>query len=163
MFAKIFAQILDSTIAENYNNRHVFMDLLVLADIDGCVNATAEAIARKTNAPLDVVVRAIEFLSQPDEHSQNKECEGRRLVPIQEGRNWGWRIVSYAKYRAIRDSEQKREYNRDYYTSKKKKKPKRPKRKTVLDLPTHSGKRIIAANSPLLDPDRTGPQDGPPE
>lgn len=128
MFAKVFAQIFDSTIAENYQHRHVFMDLLVLADVDGVVNMTVEAIARRTNAPLDLVSEAIEALTLPDPHSQNREHDGRRLIPIEEGRGWGWRIVSYHHYRAIRDEEQRRQYHRDYYLEKKKKKDTRKKR-----------------------------------
>jgi len=126
MFAKIFAQIFDSTIAENYKYRHIFMDLLVMADVDGCVNKTAESIARHTNVPIEEIKAAIEFLSSPDPESQNKEHDGRRLIPIEEGRSWGWRIVSYAHYRNLRSEEERRQYHRDYY--EKKTKPKRQKR-----------------------------------
>lgn len=122
MFAKIFTQIFDSTIAENYRHRHVFMDLLVMADVDGVVNKTMEAIARTANAPIEEVQAAIEFLSMPDPHSQNREHDGRRLIPIEDGRAWGWKIVSYHHYRAIRDEEQRRQYHRDYYLERKKKK-----------------------------------------
>lgn len=128
MFAKVFQQIFDSTIAENYRHRHVFMDLLVMADIDGCVNKTIDAIARTANAPVEEIREAVEALCEPDPHSQNKEHEGRRLVPIEDGRAWGWRIVSYAHYRAIRDEEARRQYHRDYYTERKKKKQALPKR-----------------------------------
>jgi hypothetical protein len=114
MFAKIFYQIFDSTIAENWQHRHVFMDLLVLADVDGCVNKTASAIARQTNVPLEIVQAGIDALSAPDPDSQNKEHEGRRLIPIEEGRAWGWRIVSYQHYREMRDAEARRLYHRDY-------------------------------------------------
>ncbi len=128
MFAKIFHQIFDSTIAENYKHRHVFMDLLVLADITGCVDKTPEAIARHTNVPLEEVQEALVALSSPDPQSKNKEHQGRRLVPIEEGRSWGWRIVSYDHYRQIRDDEQRRQYHRDYYEkkTKPKRKPKNP-------------------------------------
>lgn len=142
MFAKIFSQIFDSTIAQNYRHRHVFMDLLVLADVDGCVNKTVEAIARNTNAPLQEVQEAIDALCSPDPHSQNKEHEGRRLVPIEEGRSWGWRIVSYQHYRAIRDEEQRRQYHRDYY--EKTTKPKRKKRAPGLGGEKHDGRRTLS-------------------
>lgn len=173
MFAKVFQQIFDSTIAENYRHRHVFMDLLVMADVDGVVNKTVEAIARTANAPIEEVRDAIEALCLPDPDSQNKEFEGRRLVPIEDGRAWGWRIVSYAHYRAIRDQEQRRQYHRDYYTAKTKKKPKanapaaKPKKRhkpyeELMRHPDHPGTYPIHPNSPFLDPDRLGP-DEPPE
>jgi hypothetical protein len=40
MFAKIFTQIFDSSIAEDYQTRHVFEDLLKLCDINGVVDIT---------------------------------------------------------------------------------------------------------------------------
>lgn len=103
------------------------MDLLVMADIDGCVNKTVDAVARRANAPVDEIREAIEALCQPDPDSQNREHEGRRLVPIEDGRAWGWRIVSYAHYRAIRDEEARRQYHRDYYESKTKPKKRKGK------------------------------------
>ena len=43
MFAKVFTQIFDSSIAENYEVRHVFEDMLKLADREGAVDMTGEA------------------------------------------------------------------------------------------------------------------------
>jgi hypothetical protein len=114
MFAKVFYQIFESSISEDYVSRHVFMDLLVLADEEGVVDKTPEAIARITNVPLEVVRRCIEILSQPDDKSRTVEEDGRRLCLIDEHRDWGWRIVNYAKYRAIRDEEARRVANRSY-------------------------------------------------
>lgn len=114
MFAKIFGQIFDSSIAENYRYRHVFMDLLVLADSDGVVDMTLEAISRRTNVPIDEVRAAIEFLSAPDAASNSPSEEGRRLLPIDERKPWGWQIVNYQHYRSIRNEEQRREYFREY-------------------------------------------------
>lgn len=129
LFAKIFTQIFDSSIAEDYEARHVFMDLLVLADSDGCVDMTAGAIARRTNVPPEVVERALTQLSSPDPATRSPDEEGRRIVPIDNARAWGWRIVNYAHYRAIRDEETRREYHRTYKRAKradaKAKKPKR--------------------------------------
>lgn len=138
MFAKIFHQIFDSTIAENYKHRHVFMDLLVLADVTGSVDMTPAAIARHTNVPLQEVQEALEALSSPDPDSKNKDHQGRRLVPLEEGRSWGWRIVSYDHYRKIRDEEQRREYHRDYYEKKTK-----PKRNDPKKNGTNNGKRLM--------------------
>jgi len=113
MFAKIFTQIFDSSIAENYEVRHVFEDLLKLADIDGVVDMTVEAIARRTNVPLEKVRHGIEELMKPDEQSRTKLHEGRRLVPLDSGREWGWIVVNYEHYRKIQDEETRRLYFRD--------------------------------------------------
>jgi hypothetical protein len=114
MFAKVFFQIFESSISDDYLCRHVFMDLLVLSDEEGVVDKTSKAISRITNVPLEIVERAIEKLSAPDPESRTPDEDGRRLVLIDNSRTWGWRIVNYPKYRAIRDEEARRISNRSY-------------------------------------------------
>lgn len=109
MFAKIFEQIFDSSIAENWQTRHVFEDMLKLCDRRGILDRTSEAIARRTNVPLDIVKKAIVELEQPDSRSRNPEFEGRRIVRLDVHRDWGWRIVNYEYYRQIASADQKRE------------------------------------------------------
>jgi hypothetical protein len=133
MFAKVFQQIFDSSIAENYRYRHIFMDMLVLADPDGGIDMTLEAIARRTNVPVDELREAITALSLPDASSRTQEFEGRRLVPIDAKRSWGWRVVSYGHYRAIRDEETRRQYQRDYYVERKAKKSLKKQVRTARD------------------------------
>jgi hypothetical protein len=113
MFAKVFGQIFDSSLAEDYNCRRMFMDLLVLADWDGIVDMTPEAISRRTNVPLPEVQRYIELLSRPDPLSRCPDCEGRRLVLIDSHRNWGWRIVNFLHYRNLKNEEARKEYFRN--------------------------------------------------
>src|SRR5580698_1301857 len=69
MYARVFTQILDSSISRNYLTRLVFMDCLLLADGDGILDITADAIARRTNIPLDIVLEAIKNLSEVDPDS----------------------------------------------------------------------------------------------
>jgi hypothetical protein len=109
MYAKVFTQILDSSISENYQIRHVFEDLLKLADINGVVDMTPEAIARRTNVPLEIVREAIEELEKPDPRSRNPDNDGRRIVRLDDHRDWGWMICNYHKYRSIENEEQRRE------------------------------------------------------
>ncbi len=113
MYAKIFAQIFDSSIAENYETRHTFEDLLKLADLDGVVDMTMEAISRRTNVPIEKVRVGIEELSKPDPKSRCREKEGRRIVLVDSNRDWGWVIVNYAHYRNLQDEETRRGYFRD--------------------------------------------------
>src|SRR5262249_45198145 len=82
VFAKVFNQIFDSSIAEDYNCRRMFMDLLVLADPTGAVDMTLEAISRRTNVPIAEVTRYINELCQPDVKSRSQLEEGKRLVPL---------------------------------------------------------------------------------
>lgn len=135
MFVKVFAQILDSTIADDWQVRHVFEDLLKLADYkNGVVDMTLAAISRRTGVPLDVITRAVEALSQPDPGSRSAEEEGRRIVLLDEHRAWGWRIVNYEHYRNIRDEEDRRAYFRERKRSQRARYSKCPgQSKTVKD------------------------------
>ncbi len=124
MFAKVFGQIFDSSIAEDYNCRRMFMDLLVLADPTGAVDMTHDAIARRTNVPIDEVRKYIDQLCQPDPTSRSRLEEGKRLTPLDKNRDWGWQIVNYQHYRRLKDEEARRSYFRNAqqkYRAKKKK------------------------------------------
>jgi hypothetical protein len=128
MFAKVFAQIFDSSIAEDHTIRHVFMDLLVLADVDGVIDMTKEAISRRTNVPLEIITKSIDVLCAPDVASRSKDEDGRRLMPIDSRRPWGWQVVNYHRYRGMKDEESRRAYYRDYRRQERAKKtePKKP-------------------------------------
>lgn len=108
LYARVFTQILDSSLADNWQARHIFEDLLKLAD-NGIVDMTRQAIARRTNVPMSVVDECITFLESPDPSSRDAEEEGRRLVRIDKHRDWGWRIVNWMKYESIRTSADQRE------------------------------------------------------
>jgi len=113
MFAKVFEQIFDSSIAEDYQVRLVFEDLLTLADIDGVVDKTPEALSRRTNVPLEIIKKAIAVLESPDPRSRRSEAEGRRLVRLDDHRDWGWLIVNYKYYRELASEEQRRAKTRE--------------------------------------------------
>jgi hypothetical protein len=99
MFAKVFAQILDSSLAEDYRVRLVFEDFLKLSDSKGIVDMTPQSIARRTNVPLEIVTTGIAALESPDPSSRTPDEEGRRIVRMDAHRTWGWRIVNFEKYR----------------------------------------------------------------
>ena len=143
VFAKIFAQIFDSSIAEDYIVRHVFMDLLVLADREGVVDMTPDAISRRTNVPIDLVLRAIGELAKPDQRSRSNHEDGRRIILLDSHRDWGWQIVNFEHYRQIRDEESRRAYFRDYkreYRASKSSTISPHQSTSVLDSPTMSTK-----------------------
>jgi hypothetical protein len=112
MCAKLFAQILDSSIAEDYRVRHIFQDLLILADPDGQVDMTKEAVARRLNIPMELLTLALTALMSPDRRSRSPDEAGRRLVPLDEHRDWGWRIVNYKAYNEIKSESARRDRNR---------------------------------------------------
>src|SRR5581483_626096 len=104
MYAKIFRQIYDSTVSDDWRVRTVFMHMLVLADRNGVVDMTPEAISRVTGIPLDMIEYGIEELQKPDGKSRSFAEEGRRIVLLcPEERTWGWRVVNYRTYRMMGD------------------------------------------------------------
>ena len=143
MFAKLFNQIFDSTIAEDHVVRHVFMDLLVLADRDGVVDMTPEAIGRRTNVPFELVSRALVKLAEPDTRSRSDLEAGARIVLIDSHRDWGWQIVNYQHYRSVVDDEARRTYFRD------RQREVRAKQKSVKDSQrqSHLSKKITQAEA----------------
>ena len=114
MYAKIFSQIFDSSIAEHPTVRHLFMDLIVLADASGVVDMTHEAIAKRTGTRLDIVRRGIAALCSPDPRSRSQIEDGRRMVLINSHRDWGWKLVNHGHYRSIRVDGDRTAYFRDY-------------------------------------------------
>lgn len=108
MYAKIFTQIFDSSIADNWKTRHVFEDLLKLADPNGVVDMTQNAIAARTRLPIEMVRDAIKELESPDPNSRSQEADGRRIERLDEHRDWGWHIINYHKFREIASEEQRR-------------------------------------------------------
>jgi hypothetical protein len=120
MFAKLFQSMYDGSLATHgpWEALVTFQQFLVLADRFGDVDITAEVIARRTIIPLPIIEKGISELCKPDPHSRDKREEGRRLVPINPERSWGWHIVNYSKYAAIRSAEERREYKASYYREK---------------------------------------------
>src|SRR5690606_24885445 len=57
---------------------------------------------------------ALRNLNEPDPESRSPEEGGRRIVLLEDHRNWGWIIVNHAKYKAIRNAEDRREKGREY-------------------------------------------------
>lgn len=103
LYSRVFLQILDSSIAEDFTTRHVFEDFLKLADHKtGTVDMTRQALARRLNIPLETLNAAIARLESPDPSSRDPEFQGRRLERLDDHRDWGWRVLNWLKYDAIR-------------------------------------------------------------
>ena len=107
MYAKIFRQIFDSSVAEDFLVRVVFQDLIILADPTGVVDMTAGGISKLTGVPLEIVQRALVKLAEPDPESRNQDNEGRRIALL-DHRSWGWRVLNFQEYHALKDESAKR-------------------------------------------------------
>jgi hypothetical protein len=112
VYAKVFNQIFDSSIADDFRLRHFFMDMLVLADLNGCVDMTQTAIAARTRIPLKDVTAMLVKLEQPDRESRTPDADGRRIERLDDHRTWGWSIINYTRFREIASEEQRREKTR---------------------------------------------------
>lgn len=108
MYVKLFNQILDSSIAQNRRLRHFFTDLLLCSDADGNVLMTNEAISRRTKATMEEVEWGLAELQKPDPASNHQEEGGRRIIPLI-GHGYGWKIVNYTAYRALKSARQLRD------------------------------------------------------
>src|SRR4029077_6932319 len=113
MYVKIYEQIFDSSLADDWELRTMFIDMLILADRDGVVDRTYEAIAARTRRPIEHVRALIRELTQPEPASRSFKATGARLVLLDHGqRLWGWRIVNYAHYRNLKSDEERCNYYR---------------------------------------------------
>lgn len=112
MFAKLYAQVVASSLTQNetIDVRGVFFMMLAMADKGGNVPGVDAAISRIMNVPVEVFQRAALRLQLPDPSSQSQDFEGRRIMPL-EGTP-GYFIVNYAKYSQIASDAQRREYLR---------------------------------------------------
>lgn len=121
MYAKCFVQMFDGSLCTHgpWEALVTFQQLLILADQEGQVDMTASAISRRTTIPLDIIEKGIEALLKADPESRTPTEDGKRIVPLREGRSWGWRVVNYKHYRGLKREEERREYHRQYWHKRK--------------------------------------------
>jgi len=118
MYTKLFRSIFDGSLYGQFEALTVFMSMLALADHKGVVDVVPGKLAASLGCDLAFVTKGIEQLMAPDKYSRTPDNDGRRLVPLLnedgEPRPFGWQIVNYAKYRAIRNEDDRRTYKRDW-------------------------------------------------
>ena len=125
MYGKLFTSMYDGSLCTvgPWEALITFQQLVILADKNGVVDMTAEAIARRTTIPLDVIQKGLAALQEADPQSRTPDEEGRRILLLSNDRDWGWKIVNYQHYRSIRTADDRREYLRQYqqnYRAKRK-------------------------------------------
>lgn len=115
LYAKIFDSILYGQLADDYQTRHIFMDLVLLADWEGNVPMGVNAIMRNVNweGSKEQYQEHLDLLMRPDCSSKLDAEEGRRIVPIEgAGSNSGFKVVNLLHYREKQSPERKREQDR---------------------------------------------------
>ena len=112
MYCKLFASLYQGTLRGHSDEILVFTNLLAHCDRAGYIDKHFRAIADEVGISVDRVKQAILNLEAPDDESRSKEESGSRLIRMDDHRVWGWQVVNYAKYRAIRNEEDRREQTR---------------------------------------------------
>lgn len=95
----MFAEIYTGSLYGQWPAAAVWASLLPLTDKHGRIDMSLQAIAGMTGWPIELLEKGIQQLMEPDPQSRTPDEDGRRLVPIDDSRPWGWRIVNHAKYR----------------------------------------------------------------
>lgn len=114
MYGKVFESMYDGTLASEgpWQALVTFQQLIVLADQDGVVDMTASAISRRTSIPIEIIQTGLAVLAKPDPDSRTPDEDGRRIVCLEDHRDWGWQIVNHTKYQQMRNAAERREYLR---------------------------------------------------
>lgn len=112
MYVKLFASLYQGTLRGKSDEILVFTNLLAHADKHGIVDKHWRAISEETGLSKEQVQAAIKNLEAPDIESRSPEMNGARITRLDEHRAWGWMVVNYEKYRAIRNEDDRREQNR---------------------------------------------------
>jgi hypothetical protein len=114
-YGRIHAGFFDSSINDaDPETRLVFIAMVVLSDHHGRIDITRASLSRRVNVSPAVVDHAVDVLSSPDAASRTPDHEGRRIVPLDPSRSWGWQVVNKAQYRGGEtvDAEEVREQDR---------------------------------------------------
>lgn len=98
-YTPLFSSVFSGSLYGKYPDTAAWIFLLALADKHGVVDMTPEYIAGVTGMPLADLNSCIARFLEPDPKSRSPENQGRRLVPVDPARAWGWRIVNFVKYR----------------------------------------------------------------
>lgn len=121
MYGKVFDSIYDGTLYGHWQAIVTMQQLIVLANADGVVDMTPQAISARTSIPLEIITKGLEVLAKPDPYTRTPGEEGRRIVLIDSHRPWGWQLVNYGKYMRLRNMAEKREADRARISEKRKK------------------------------------------
>jgi hypothetical protein len=127
---------------------------LALADQQGVVDESLQAISGRTGWPMDLLTRAIDELMQPDPESRSKDFDGKRLVLIDENRKWGWRVVNHQVYRDKARLMSKSARERDTGSNASRMRDRRRPPVTAGDRLSYSNTNTNSERTPLPPEDR---------
>lgn len=137
-YTPVFDSVFKGSLYGKWPDTAAWICLLALADWQGHIDIMPEAVAGMTGMPLPDLLGCIERFCAPDPRSRSQAEDGRKLVPLDPARTWGWRVVNIQVYR-----EKARNQNQisDGRNAEKVRKYKERHRKTPADTLGHSGTR----------------------
>lgn len=119
----IHRQILDSSLWEaKASIKVVWITILLIASEpgrNGEVDMTVRSLAARAGESVKAVQDAITFLMAPDPKSRTRAHEGRRLLPIDPERGWGWEVANWNAYILMRETAYNATRQRRYKKRKK--------------------------------------------
>lgn len=112
MYGKLFASAFTGSLVGRGSDVFAVLAYLVAnQDAKGFVEVNPHLVGVAIGCGTEAVESALAFLESPDPGSRTTDEEGRRIV--REGR-FLFRLVNGPKYRAIRDEDARREYQREW-------------------------------------------------
>lgn len=117
-FSKLDSGITRSSIwSAPYHVRIVWISILAEKDETGFVRGSRITMPRICNVTQEEFDNAIKILSSPDENSQSKEFEGRRIDVV----DGGWIVLNHERFKTHEQQKKKHrnEYMRDYMRKKR--------------------------------------------
>lgn len=110
-YTKLFSSITESTVwGESYPTRIVWVTMLAMADARGNVYGAVPGLARRANVTLQEVEAALAAFLAPDPYSRTQAGDGRRIEAI----DGGWTLINHGKYAAVRNGDERKEYQRQW-------------------------------------------------
>lgn len=97
-YTPLFDSLTKGTLCGKWPDIGLWPVVLSMADRHGIVDVTHQYIATVTGLELEHVVACMERFCEPDLHSRTQDQDGRRLVRLEDGRDWGWKVINHGKY-----------------------------------------------------------------
>lgn len=142
MYGKIFDRVFTGSM---YGSGPVVFAVwaYVIANTEppGVVELNQKLLAACIGTSTEDIKAAIDYLMQPDSDSQNTDEDGRRIVHLA---GLMYRVVSFEKYRDMRDTEGRKEYMRQYMAERRSKQKLTAETGKQALTPVSTGKHSLA-------------------
>lgn len=109
MYGKLFASTFTGSMMGQGPAVFATWGYVIAHAVNGQVELNTRLVAVVLGCTVEQVDAAVAVLCAPDPNSRSKEDDGRRL--IREGQ-FAYHVVNHAKYNAMRNESDRREYNR---------------------------------------------------